>query len=331
MYNVQAYKILIVDEMHEVLMQTLADNSIEYSYQPDINEEQVLQIIHEYQGLVIRSKFNVGHNILPHVVSLKMIVRAGSGMDNLDVELLEANDICCYNCPEGNRDGVAEQTIGTLLSISSKIVKGHEETGQLIWDREGNRGFEIMGKTVGIIGYGNTGSMVAKKLSGFDCQVIAYDKYKSGFSNPYVEEVELKELYRQSDIISFHIPLTDETRGWIGNRFFDSLSKPIVLLNLSRGGIMDTAAIVDALREGQIIGLGLDVLENENINSWKPEDKTNFSELRSFEQVVITPHVGGWTAESYRRLAKIAASKIIGHFEKSIPFVKDEDNISDNT
>jgi D-3-phosphoglycerate dehydrogenase / 2-oxoglutarate reductase len=331
MFKSSSPAVLIVDELNDFLMQKLEENNIGYAYRPDISKEGILALAPECSGIVIRSKMHLGMNIIHPKSNIEFVLRAGSGMDNLDVELLEENGISCYNCPEGNRDAVAEQTIGMLLSLKAKIVKGNRETGTMVWDREGNRGIELKGKTVGIIGFGNAGSMVAKKLSGFDCNVIAYDKYKSGFTSEWVREVSLSELYAESDVISFHVPLSVETENWIDDNFFNSLSKPIVLLNLSRGEIMNTNAVLSALTTGRILALGLDVLENEKMGSWNAEQKSQYSDLRAFNQVIITPHGGGWTTESYRRISEIAASKIISHFEKSIPLVKDENNISDNT
>lgn len=331
MAKAQKISILIVDRMHEFLMDELDRNGISYDYRPEIKEEAVLEILPQHRGLVIRGKLPIDERILPGAQNLELIVRAGSGMDNIDVDLMTKNGIQCYHCAGGNSDAVGEQTIGMLLALCSNITKSNQETLNLKWDREGNRGFELRGKTVGIIGYGHTGSAVAEKLRGFACRVMAFDKYKQGFGNDWVEEVTLDKLYSEADVISFHIPLTKETKHWINDDFFEALSKPVVLLNLARGGIMNTEAIINTLRGGGIRALGLDVLENEKIESWTKEEKEQFEQLRSFENVIVTPHVGGWTSESYRRISEMCATKILAHFEKSIPFVKDEDNISDNT
>lgn len=282
-----------------------------------------------YDVLVIRSKMQVGADIIPFAKNLKLVIRAGSGLDNLDLDVLDEHQIAYANCPEGNRDAVAEQAIGMLLAFSANIVKGNRETSAYKWDREGNRGFEIKGKTIGIVGFGNTGSALAKKLTGFECEVIAYDKYVSGFGSEHVEEVEIDELLSRADVISFHVPLTDETDAWLDRTFFEKLAKPIVLLNLSRGKILVTKDAISALKSGKLKALGLDVLENEKMGTWSAEEKAEFDTLKEFENVIVTPHVGGWTTESYRKISEVAAARILSHFQKTIPFVKDEDNISD--
>ena len=183
--------VLIVDPMHDSLMKKLDASGVDYQYFPNVSKEEIPLMLPKFQVLVVRSKMHLGAEILPFAKNLKLIIRAGSGMDNVDTALFESNGIACANCPEGNRDAVAEQAIGMLLALSSNVVKGNRETGQYKWDREGNRGFEIKGKTIGVIGLGNTGSALAEKLRGFGCRVIAYDKYRHGFGSSHVEEVYL--------------------------------------------------------------------------------------------------------------------------------------------
>jgi len=317
--------------MHESLMQKLDANGLKYSYQPGIEAADIPTAMKNCSVLVIRSKMRVDASIKRYAPELELIVRAGSGMDNLEVEALEKVGVQCLNCPEANRDAVAEQTIGTLLALSSNIVKGNRETSDHQWDREGNRGFEIGGKTVGIIGYGNTGSAVAQRLQSFNVRILAYDKYLSGFGSKMVEEVDIETLLNEADVISFHVPLTNETRDWINDDFFKRVKKQIVLLNLARGEIMETSAVLRALERKQIVALGVDVWPNEKLETWSDEEREEFDRIKVSGNVLITPHVAGWTRESYRRISEIAADKILAYFEKSIPFVKDEDNISDNT
>lgn len=284
--------------------------SVEYSYQPDIESSDVEKVTRDFNVLVLRSKINVDQEFLDMNPQLELIARAGSGMDNIDVEAAHVAKVHCINTPEANCDAVGEQTVGMLLALATNMVKGNNEITRGVWDREGNRGFELGQKTVGIIGYGHTGSAVARKLSGFGCRILAYDKYKEGFGNEQVEEVGLSELLEESDVITFHVPLTAETKGWIDRSFVESVRKDFVLLNLSRGGIMNTADVIDGLSKGKIRSFGSDVLENEKLSSMTSEEKKMLNELTGMDQVILTPHVGGWTSESYRKISEVLAVKI---------------------
>ena len=229
-------------------------------------------------------------------------------MDNVDEEYAQTKGIICINAPEGNRDAVAEHVIGMLLSLLNNFRKADNEVRNGIWNREGNRGWEIKGRTLAIIGYGNTGQMLARKLSGFEVKVIAYDKYKTGFSDQYAEEVSMEQVVKHADILSFHIPLTFETRQLFNEEYLFHFKKPIFLLNASRGEVVNTRAVLNGIREGKIMGAGLDVLEVEKFPALSEQEW--FKELTENQKVILSPHVAGWTHESYRRISEVLAKKL---------------------
>jgi len=302
--------ILIVDDVHPSLMEALDAQSIPYSYQPTISAREVIKAMKDFNGLVVRSKINVDKQFLDANPQIVLVARAGSGLDNIDLDAASDMGVTCINSPEANCDAVGEQTTGMLLSLAHNIVKGNNEIAEKIWDREGNRGFEVGSKTIGIIGYGHTGSAVAKKLSGFGCEILAYDKFKDGFSNAYVQEVSLEKLMEESDVITFHVPLTNETQKWVANDFISKVKKPFVLLNLSRGGIMNTKDVILGLKSGKILGFGSDVLENEKMADLSEDESLDLETLIGLKNVIITPHVGGWTHESYRKISEVLVKKL---------------------
>jgi len=310
--------ILIIDSLHESFMNSLEAKGIRFKYAPDISPEGVREQLGAYNGLVVRSKMKVDSHLISSNPQLKMIARAGSGLDGIDQKAAHNAGIHLVNAPEGNRDAVGEQTIGMMLSLLSNINKGAREVRNGIWDREGNRGKELSSLTVGIIGYGNTGSAVARKLRGFGCRVVAYDKYRSNFASDQVHECEYQELLRVADVISFHIPLTDETRDWINEEFIRSVERPFYLLNLSRGGIMETEAVLQGLESGKILGFGSDVLENERLKEYTAEESQLLQKLLERPDVIITPHVGGWTFESYERISEVLAEKVLKWINESV-------------
>jgi len=310
--------ILIIDELHDSFMESLERIGVQYRYAPELTSEAVRSQLPEYTGLVLRSKMKVDSSLISANPQLKMIARAGSGMDGIDLESAHAAGIHLINAPEGNRDAVGEQTTGTLLSLLSNINKGSREVRKGTWDREGNRGVELSSLTVGIIGYGNTGSAVAQKLSGFGCRVIAYDKYRSDFGSEAVEETSYQELIQRSDAISFHIPLTDETSEWIDDAFIASVNRPFYLLNLSRGGIMKTEDVLRGLESHKILGFGSDVLENERFEEYTTEEGRLLTRLLERGDVIVTPHVGGWTKESYERISEVLAEKVLKWINESV-------------
>lgn len=307
-------RILVTDNTHPILCQKLSAAGYHCDVQADLSYSELLSVVNNYDAMVVRSKVEIDRNFLSQVNTLKCIGRVGAGMETIDVDYAEARGIRCLNSPEGNRDAVGEHALGMLLALFNKIVKANTEIRNGYWKREDNRGLEIKGKTIGIIGFGNMGSSFAKRLQGFDCNIISYDKYKTNYTPGYVEEVDLVELYHRADVVSFHVPLTAETRYMADAEFFNSFAKPIYIINTARGAVVNTIDLAEALQSGKVLGAALDVIEYENmakdgldINSLTPD----FKYLIDSDNVVFTPHVGGWTIESKYKLAAVLADKII--------------------
>jgi D-3-phosphoglycerate dehydrogenase len=270
--------------------------------------DEAYALIESYDGLAIRSKFQVDKAFIDRAQNLRFICRAGAGMDNIDEEYALDKGIKLINAPEGNMDAVGEHAIGLLLSLMNNINRGDAEIRDGKWLREENRGHELKGKTVGIIGYGHMGSSFAKKLSGFGVQVIAYDKYKTGFSDRYAREVSMEEIVRTSDVLSLHIPLTKETNGLVDEEYLFHFKKPMFFLNTARGKVVKTRAVLNAIKQGKIIAAGLDVLEVEKFPALGEQEW--FDELRLSGKVILSPHVAGWTFESYRKISEVMANKL---------------------
>lgn len=311
--------ILFIDALPpNTLEQTLKNNGFEVSYFEGKDKTLLFQSLHRYDGLVIRSKFVIDRDFLDHAPNLKFIARAGAGMENIDVKAAKERGIQCLHSPEGNRDAVAEQAIGMLLMLFNRLRTADQEVREGIWRRFENMGTEIMAKTIGIIGYGNTGSRMARKLAGFDANILIYDKYKSDFGSDLYKEASLEEIYRQADILSLHIPLTDETKGWINDSFIHQFHKPFYLINTSRGQIVQTDALVRALQEGKILGACLDVIEYESYNFDNPSAFHSipaYQYLLSSDKVIMSPHIAGWTHEAFAKMNTILAEKIIRYTE----------------
>ena len=252
----------------------------------------------------------IDEELLRNQKELKFVARAGAGIDQLDVDYLSSRDIAEINAPEGNRDALGEHVLAMLLSLSNQLRKGDLEVRNRIWDREGNRGFEISGKTIGLLGYGHMGSAVAEKLTGFGCRVIAYDKYKTHFTDLYVEEVSMADVFEQPDIFSLHIPLTEETKNMVDDAYLNRFKKPIVFINAARGEIVDLKALLDAVDLGRVKFAALDVLENEKISTMRSNQEENFSRLIKNQSVILSPHVGGWSKESYQKINEVLVRKI---------------------
>lgn len=301
-------KILIVDELHPVFKERAIALGYEVDDEPLFTREQTLAAISAYQGIAVRTKFRIDQELMEAAPSLKFIARAGAGLDNIDEAYALSRNIALLNAPEGNMDAVGEHATGLLLSLMNNFRNADGEVRNGTWDREGNRGYELKGKTVGIIGYGFMGKSFAKKLSGFEVNVIAYDKYKTGFGDAYAKEVSMEEIVRQSDVLSLHIPLTGETRQMVNEEYLFHFRKPFFFINTARGEIVNTAAVLDAIRSGKILGAGLDVLEVEKFPALSDQDW--FTTLKSEGKVILTPHVGGWTFESYRKISEVLAEKL---------------------
>jgi D-3-phosphoglycerate dehydrogenase len=308
-------KVVFLDSVHPILAERLTAHGFLCVEAWELSKEGCLQEITDAHGIVIRSRFSMNEEFLQFAPNLKWIARSGAGMENIDVNYCSKRGITLYNSPEGNRNAVGEHALGMLLSLMNKLHTADREVRNGHWDREGNRGVELDGKTVGIIGFGNNGSAFAKKLRGFDVKLMAYDKYKKGFGDHFVMECTLNAILKNADVISLHIPQNKETMWMINDQFFQKLQKPIWFLNLSRGKILETAALVRALKTGKVMGTGLDVLEYEksSFESFFEQDlPEDFKYLLQSDNVILSPHVGGWTQESYFKLSDVLADKILG-------------------
>lgn len=322
-------RILVVDDFHNCLIEGLLQHGCEVFYRPEIKTSQVFGAMQEIQpsGLLVRSKLHLDAEILAaNQAWLKWIGRGGAGMDNIDEQAALDLGITCFNAGEANSIAVGEQTLGMLLGLLHNIGKGNLEVRQGKWDREGNRGVELASLTVGIIGFGNTGSAVGKRLKSFGCKILAFDKYKSGYGeklfstlagkvdlealgaieNGVIYETQMGDIFAHADVISLHVPLTEETHKWLNRSSLEKFKKPIWLLNLSRGMVVDLQTVLEGLESGKILGFGADVLEKE-----PPfENLPVFEILRKNDGVIFTPHIGGWTVESYRRISEVLLKKI---------------------
>jgi len=309
-------RILIVDEMHPSIVEMPKALGLEVDYFPNIDFEEVLLKVGEYEGLIIRSKFKINEEFLSYAKKLKFIGRAGAGLDLIDVDACKKAGVIVFGANEANKVAVAEHIIGMLLSLLHKINTANKEVKANEWNREKNRGEELFGKTVGIIGYGNNGQATAERLAAFGCKILAYDKFKYGFGTHLVKEVELYEIYQNSEILSLHIPLTNVTDNWVNKSFFDKFKKPFYFCNIARGEIVVLKDLVAAMKEGKVKGACLDVLENEKLNKLTIEQKASFDYLVTHDNVILTPHVAGWSRESYVKINEVLRDKIKRFIEK---------------
>lgn len=306
-------RVLITDDCHPVLTDGLTKLGYVCDYLPDISPEETLRVVPQYEGLIINSKILVDRNFLDTAVNLRFVGRLGSGMEIVDRSYAAEKGVAVLSSPEGNRNAVAEQALGMLLVLANNLLRGDREVRQNIWRREANRGFELRGRTIGLIGFGNTGSQFARKLQGMDMQVLANDKYKApGYAAemPWVQEVEQKEIQARADIISLHLPLTEETRFLICKEFIQNCKPGFILINTSRGKCVRTQDLIAALESEKIGGACLDVFENEKPATFSADEAEMYNRLHQFENVVFSPHVAGWTHESKRLLGEILLKKI---------------------
>jgi D-3-phosphoglycerate dehydrogenase / 2-oxoglutarate reductase len=303
-------KVLIIDEMHLSIIPLLEMEGFEVDYRPEISRREILEIIGDYAGLIIRSKTPMDRELLEIAFKLKFIGRAGAGLDKIDLDYLEERKIQLFHAAEGNMDAVGEHAIGGLLALFNHIGKADQEVRKGIWRREENRGIELQGKKVGIIGYGNMGSAFAGKVAGFGVKVLAYDKYKQGFGHDYVEEVSFEKLKEEADVLSIHVPLTKETRNFLTLEELLQFKKPFYFINTARGEIISFATLNQALDMGIMKGAVLDVLENEKFNTFTAQQKLLFEKLAERENVIFSPHIAGWTYESYEKINEVLWKKI---------------------
>lgn len=310
-------QVLITDDCHPLLIDGLTRQGYTCIYQPDITLEQCYRIIPDYEGLIINSKIIVDRAFLDKAERLRFIGRLGSGMEIVDREYAAGKRVAVLSSPEGNRNAVAEQALGMLLALANNLIRADRELRQNVWRREANRGFELSGKVIGIIGFGHTGSQFARKLAGMEMKVLAYDKYKTDYAGdmPWVRESTPDELVQHADIISLHLPLTEETKYFVNKKFIDRCKPGFILINTSRGSCVKTSDLVAALENGRVGGACLDVFENEKPATFEAEERKMYARLHDLENVVLTPHIAGWTHESKRRLAEVLLAKILHHLE----------------
>ncbi|PVY40128.1 NAD(P)-dependent oxidoreductase [Pontibacter virosus] len=303
-------RILIIDEVHASLFSMLEGIGIAYDYRPDIKPIEVCEALVGFDGLIVRSKMRITADTIKLADKLKFVGRAGAGLDNIDAEALQERGIALFGANEGNRQAVGEHALGMLLSLMRNITRGDRQVRDKVWLREENRGEEISGKTVGIIGYGHMGQSFARVLRGFGCRLLAYDRFAPEKIAIPAESVLLEELQAEADIVSLHIPYIPENRAFANDAFFQGFSKQIWFVNTSRGEVVDQTALVRHLQSGKLKGAALDVLENEKLKSLTEEQSRNFYYLKSADHVVLTPHIAGWTHESYVQINEVMVQKI---------------------
>ena len=303
-------RVIITAYAHPCLQEDLIQRGFEVDVLENIMYNELINQIHQYQGMVVTTRIKVDKKLLDAAVQLKWIGRLGSGMEIIDVDYAAQKNIVCMSSPEGNKDAVAEQCLGVLLAMMHNVFKAGMQVRKGEWLRESNRGVELGGKTVGIIGYGNTGSAFATLLAPFGVKVLAHDKYKKGLTAQHVHEVSLAEIHAKADVISFHLPLNEETFHYANERFFETLQNPIYLLNASRGQVVETPALIKALDQGKVISAGLDVIENENIGSYSTAQMEALVALANREDVWITPHIAGYSIEALKKMAKVLIFKL---------------------
>lgn len=306
----ESLRCLVVDLMHDTLINMLEEAGWKVDYRPEMTRAELRQQHRGYDGLIVRSKTRVDRDLLGDAPTLRFVARAGAGLDNVDLEYLSEKNIEVLHAAEGNRDAVGEFTVGVLLALMRNIPRAHHQVVQRQWLREENRGEEIMGKTVSIIGFGNMGRAFARRLSGFGCKILVYDKYKTGFATELWEEADMNQVYEETDILSLHVPLTHETRAMVDAEYLGRFRKPIIIVNTARGEIIPFAALADGLATGRVRGAALDVLENERLDELSAEQQEALTKLIAGGNVIFTPHIAGWTYESHIKINVALVNKI---------------------
>ena len=314
-------KILLLDSNHPLITEQLLAKGFLLEEDFTSSYDEVLQKINQYDGIIIRSRIPLDKNFLENAQNLKFIARVGAGMENIDLEVAKNLGISLINSPEGNRDAVAEHVVAMLLILMNRLFIASEEVKNGIWKREENRGDELLGKTFGIIGYGNMGKATAKRLSGFGVEVIFYDILPN-LEDEFAKQVSLEELQERADILSLHIPLDASTKYLVDENFISKMKKNFYLVNTARGKNVKTSALVDALKSGKVKAAALDVLEYEKSSfenldistSLSTRNKEDLQFLLESNQVIVTPHIAGWTHQSKEKLAQFIVDKIVQQF-----------------
>jgi D-3-phosphoglycerate dehydrogenase len=312
-------KILLADSIDPLFIERMTNAGFHCDDASQWSSEKIAEVIQDYQGLVVRNKLMVDRRLLKKARKLQFVARAGSGMERIDQKEANLRNIICLNAPEGNRQAVAEHVLAMLLNLLRNICLADHQVRNMQWHREALRGEELQGKTVAIIGFGNTGSTLARLLHPFKVKILALDKYVriNRDEYPFVDQVEWPVIFDQADVVSLHIPLTEETRGMVNESFFASFKKPIYFINVARGPIVVSRAIIHALNNGMVKGACLDVFdfENDSFDSIQTEANPELDFLRSCNRVILTPHIAGLTKESHRKIAMVLADKILALFK----------------